>query len=207
MSEYNAIGMELTLPKGAIILHENDPSHYVFVVRTGQVKLSCDSKEGKVLILKIAMAGEVLGLGAAVSGSVNEMTAETLIPTHVKTIGTEDFLAFMRKYREVSMLVAEALSQQYKAAFFSARFLGISATASSKLAAVLLDWGERVGSNGKQGVCFRMALTHEEMGNLAGMTRETVTRVLSAFQKNHLIEVRGSSICIVAPGGLQRLTA
>ena len=62
LADFESIGVHATLPKGAKIFHEDRPSNGVFVICTGQVKLSCTSKEGKTLILKIAMPGDVRGL-------------------------------------------------------------------------------------------------------------------------------------------------
>jgi CRP/FNR family cyclic AMP-dependent transcriptional regulator len=65
----------------------------------GPGKLFCTSKEGKTLILKIAMPGDVLGLGAMISGSAHELTTETLRPTQIKSIPRNDFLSFLEKRR------------------------------------------------------------------------------------------------------------
>jgi len=205
LEEFNALGMQMSLPKGAVLFHEDDPSTGVLILCRGQVKLSCSSKDGKTLILKIAMAGDVLGLGAVMSRTRYEVTAETLEPTLVKNIRPDDFLAFLEKHGQASMHAAKALSEEYKSAFFDARRLALSPSAAGRLASVLLDWA-RAASCGKPELSFTMALTHEELANLAGTSRETVTRALGKFQKDKLIEVRGSSIVILAPEQLGALT-
>jgi len=176
----------------------------VLVLCAGQVKLSCSSKEGKTLILKIAMAGDVLGLGAVMSRSRYEVTAEALEPTLVKNIRPDDFLAFLERHGQASMHAAKALSEEYKSAFFDARRLALSPSAAGRLASVLLDWA-KAASCGKPEMSFTMSLTHEELANLAGTSRETVTRALGKFQKDKLIEVRGSSVIILAPERLNEL--
>jgi CRP-like cAMP-binding protein len=77
LADFGSIGVQATLPKGRKLFQEDEPSNGVYVICTGQVKLSCTSKEGRTLILKIAMPGDVLGLGAVISGSSYEVTAET----------------------------------------------------------------------------------------------------------------------------------
>jgi CRP/FNR family cyclic AMP-dependent transcriptional regulator len=81
LEDFESIGAHSTLPRGAKLFQENGPSQGVFVICSGQVKLSCTSREGRTLILKIAMPGDVLGLGAVISGSKYEVTAETVQPT------------------------------------------------------------------------------------------------------------------------------
>jgi CRP/FNR family cyclic AMP-dependent transcriptional regulator len=54
---------------------------------------------------------------------------------------------------------------------------------------------------------FTMALTHEELANLAGVSRETVTRLLGRFKKEKLIQIRGASMLILSPERMELLTA
>jgi CRP/FNR family transcriptional regulator, cyclic AMP receptor protein len=205
LTDYATIGVETNFAKGVKLFDEGGRSNGVFVICTGQVKLFCTSKEGKTLILKIAMPGDVLGLGAVISGSPYEVTAETLQPTQIKSIRREEFLPFLQKHGEGSLHAAKALSDDYKAAFFDARRLALSGSAAGRLAGVLLDWGKTAASCGKFEMRFTMALTHEELANMVGSSRETVTRMLTRFKKDNLIQVRGSSVLILAPDLLEQL--
>ena len=207
LNDYAKIGVENSFARGVTLFDEGGRSKGVYVVCTGQVKLFCTSKEGKTLILKIAMPGDVLGLGAVLSNSTYEVTAETIQPTQIKSIGREEFLRFLDKHGEGSLHAAKALSDDYKAAFFDARRLALSGSAAGRLAGVLLDWGKAAGSCGKLEMRFTMALTHEELANMVGTSRETVTRMLSRFKREKLIEMRGSSILILAPELMEKLVA
>ena len=206
LAHYASIGTATNYRKGVTLFREHAPANAVYIVCTGQVKLFCTSKEGKTLILKIAMPGEVLGLSAFVAGTPYEVTAETLAPTQIKSIRLPDFLKFMATHGEGSLHAARALSADYKAAFFDARRLALSASSAGRLAGVLLEWGRAAAACGKLEMRFTMALTHEDLGNLIGTSRETVTRVLSRFKKEKWIQIRGASILIVAPDALDRLT-
>ena len=206
LDEFTSLGVQLTLPKGAILFHESDTAENALVVCTGQVKLSCNSKDGRTLILKIAMPGDVLGLGAVISGSRLEVTAETILPSQVKQIRREEFLAFLERHGQASMHAAKALSEEYKSAFFDARRLALSTSAAGRLASVLLEWGT-AASCGKPEMRFTMALTHEDLASVAGMSRETVTRTLGKFQKDKLIDIRGSAFHILKPDRLADLSA
>lgn len=207
LADYAAIGTELSFTKGSILFREGGQGSGVFVICTGRVKLFCTSKEGKTLLLKIAMPGEVLGLGAVISGSAYEVTAETLQPTELKSIRREPFLRFLEAHGEGSLHAAKALSEEYKAAFFDARRLALSGSAAGRLAGVLLDWGKIGAICEKSEMRFTMALTHEELASMVGSSRETVTRMLTRFRKEELIEIRGSSILILAPDLLEQLSA
>ena len=206
LDDFGSIGVQAALPKGTKLFMEDGSSNGVFVICTGQVKLSCTSREGRTLILKIALPGDVLGLGAVISGSRYEVTAETIEPTEIKSIRREEFLSFIEKHGEASLHAAKALSEEYKAVFFDARRLALSGSAAGRLAGVLLEWG-RAASCGKPEMRFTMALTHEELANLVGSSRETVTRMLGRFKRDKLIQMRGSSILILSPERLEQLSA
>ncbi len=207
LEEYAAIGAEAHFPRGSTLFNEADLSASVFVICTGQVKLYCTSKEGKTLILKIALPGDVLGLGAVISGSTYEVTAETIQPSQTKSILKGDFLTFLARHGEGSLHAAKALSDDYKAAFFDARLLALSGSAAGRLAGILLDWGKTAATCGTFEMRFTMSLTHEELASMVGSTRETVTRMLNRFRREELIQVHGSSILILAPVLLEQLAA
>jgi CRP/FNR family transcriptional regulator len=205
LEDLNSIGKHVNLPKGAILFQEEDPSQNVSILCEGQVKLSCTSREGKTLILKIAVPGDVLGLGAVISNTPYEVTAEAIEPIRIKNLRKDVFLAFLERHGEVSRNAAKSLSEEYKTAFFDARRLALSPSATGRLASVLLEWG-RSTSCGQPIMKFTMSLTHEELANLAGTSRETVTRALGRMQKEKLIQINGSSFTILSPEKLQLLS-
>ena len=208
LADYAAIGVEASFQRGATLFREEDRPDAVLILCSGQVKLSCSSREGKTLILKMAMPGDVLGLGAVVAGTPYEVTAETVMPSRVKSIRRPDFLAFLQQHGESSLHAARSLAGDYKSTFLDARRLALSGSAAGRLASILLEWGRAASACGQQTeMRFTMALTHEELANLIGSTRETITRTLTRFKKNRLIEVRGSSIIILAPQQLEELAA
>jgi CRP/FNR family cyclic AMP-dependent transcriptional regulator len=206
LDDFESIGAHSTLPRGAKLFQENAPSQGVFLICSGQVKLSCTSREGRTLILKIAMPGDVLGLGAVISGSKYEVTAETVQPAEIKSIRRDEFLAFLKKHGQASLHAAKSLSEEYKAAFFDARRLALSGSTAGRLAGVLLDWA-RAESCGKPELRLTMALTHEELANLVGCSRETMTRMLGRFKREKLIKMHGVSIQILSPERLERISA
>ena len=206
LAEFDTLGTHSMLPRGATLFQENAPGQTVYVICKGQVKLSCTSREGRTLILKIAVPGDLLGLGAVISGARYEVTAETVQPTEIKSIRRDQFLAFLTRHSEASMHVAKALSAEYKAAFFDARRLALSGSTAGRLAGVLLEWG-CAESCGKPEMRLTMALTHEELANLVGCSRETVTRMLGRFKREKLIAMHGVSIHIPSPERLEAISA
>lgn len=205
LREFNEIGVQLTVPRGSIIFYEGDAAISVTVICTGQVKLSCSSAEGRTLILKIALSGDVLGLSSVVSGTEYEVTAEALETCLVKSIPKDSFLRFLEKHGQASMHAAKALSQEYRSAYLDARRLALSTSVQARLASLLLDWG-RASSCGTHEMRFTMSLTHEDLANLTGTTRESISRSLARLQEDKLIQIRGSSILVPDPDKLEAVS-
>src|SRR4051812_36408210 len=140
VQKLNDIKSSATYPKSAVLFIEGQLPRGVFVLCTGKVKLSTSSSEGKTIILKIADAGEVLGLSATVSNLPYEVTAEVMEPAQANFIAREDFLRFLKEHGEVALCVAEQLSRNYHTAYEEIRTLGLSTSASEKFAKLLLEW-------------------------------------------------------------------
>ena len=198
------IGMQVKLPSRAVVFNEGQAGKAVFVVCEGQLKLSATSAEGRTMILRLAGPGDLLGLGAVLTEAPYEVTAETLEPTVLKSIPRVDFLDFLQSYGDVGTRTARVMANEYQEVFLDARRLALSGSASGRLARLLLDWAES-GACGKAELRFTMALTHEELANMAGTSRETVTRLLNRFERDHLIARHGSSLVILKPDQLGQL--
>ncbi len=200
----DAISSLAIYPKGAILFIEGQKPRGVFVICNGRVKLSASSPGGKSLILRIADPGEVIGLPGTISGKPYEATAEALAPTQANFIPREPFLEFLRAHGEVALRVAETLSDIYYATYREVRCLGLSGSVEEKLASFLLDFTARHASvDGQDRVS--LTLTHEEIAEIIGVSRETVTRLFADFKRKGLVQVHGSTLVLADRTGLQGL--
>lgn len=195
LKDLDAIKFTSAYPAGAVLFIEKQTARGVYVLCDGEVKLSISSSEGKKLILRITKPGEVLGLVSALAGTPHEVTAETLRPCQVAFIPRDAFLRFVSKHPEAYPFIANQLGSHYQVACEQLRTVGLSVSAPEKLAKLLLDFASS-GQQTKEGVRVKLPLTHEEIAEFIGTTRETVTRTLSEFKSQHLIELRGSSLVI-----------
>ncbi len=195
MKDFSAVKSTATYPAGAILFLEKQDPRGVFVLCAGEVKLSISSSSGKTLILRIAKAGETLGLMAVMSGTPYEATAETLHPCQVAFVRREDFLRFAAKHAEAYQGVVKQFTKLYSGACEQLRTVGLSTSAPEKLARLLLSWSADA-NNIKHGMPLKMPLTHEEIAEFIGTTRETVTRTLSEFKSRNLVALQGSTLTI-----------
>jgi len=201
-----ALKFSSVYPKGAILFVEHERPKGVFILCSGRAKLTTSSSEGKTLILKIAEPGESLGVSATILGTTYEVSVETIEPAQVAFIRRDDFLRFLAAYSEASVHVARQLSEKYQAAQREIRSLGLSRTTSEKLANLLLQWCEK-GEESANGYRLKVMLTHEEIAQMIGTTRETVTRLLSDFRKKKIVEVKGSTFYVTKPDVLHSMVS
>jgi len=182
-------------PSNIMLFSEREATPGVFVVLDGEVKLSINSSDGRRLILRIAKKGEILGLDSALSGQPSEITAETLYPSRIAVISRRNFHGFLSRHPEAYKTVTEELGRQIGLACAQLRSVALSASAPEKLARLLLEFSQN-GQTTEAGARFRFSLTHEEIGEFIGASRETVTRTLSVFKTRHLVNFQGSTLTI-----------
>ena len=193
---FETIKYATTYPKGAVLFVEGQEPRGIYVLCKGRVKLSISSTIGKTLITKIAEPGEVLGLSATVSGKPSELRAETVDPCQINFVRRDDFLRFLHEHNDACLKVAEQLSDNYNSACHEIRALGLSHSAERRLAMLLLEWCVGSGEATKAEPCVKLTLTHEEIGQMIGTSRETVTRLFVDFKKRQILQSKGSTVLI-----------
>jgi CRP/FNR family cyclic AMP-dependent transcriptional regulator len=184
-----------TLPAGAILFVEGQSARGMFVLCSGKVNLSTTSKEGKVLILKTVEAGEALGLSATISGVTYEVTAETATPCQLNFIDRKHLLELLKSYPEVGVHAAQSLSRDFQSAYRDIHDLVLTRSSSGKLARLLLSQSlpqDVLATEDR----IHGSMTHEEMAQRIGASRETVTRLLSDLKKKELIRLDGPTLVI-----------
>ncbi len=198
---FDSISYAAAYPKDAVIFVEGQTPRGIYVICRGRVKLSVTSASGRTLIVRIAGPGEVLGLSSTVLGRAYQVTAESLEPCQLNFVKTEDFKKLLQKDAEACFRVAEHLSDEYNDACREIGSLGLSHSASERLAALLLDWDSHHSGGEQRPV--RLTLTHEEMAQMIGTSRETVTRLLAKFKERQFISLKGSMLIVRNRAGLQ----
>jgi CRP/FNR family transcriptional regulator len=198
----NAITSPAIYPRGAMLFLEGQLGRGTFVLCTGKAKLFTTSREGRTIITKIAEHGEVLGLSATISNHPYEVTAEMIEPGQANFIASDALLRFLHDYGEVAIRVARQLSRNYHSAHEEIRTLGLTTSPGQRFAKVLLGWSaEREESD--HSLHLHLVLTHEEIAEMIGTTRETVSRLFADFKKRELIQWKGSSLVILNKSALE----
>lgn len=206
MRQWERIKHITTYPEGALLFMEGEPARGVHILCQGRVKLLTANGDGKTFILKIARPGQVFGLDAIVTGRPQKVTVETMQPCQIAYVSREDFLRFIMDNGEACLRVVQQLGQECRSAYEVIRSLGLARSVSEKLAKFLLSWSSG-GRESDGAVRVKLALTHEELAQLIGCSRESVTRTLSDFKRQKLVELNGSTLLIWDKAVLETLAA
>jgi CRP/FNR family cyclic AMP-dependent transcriptional regulator len=184
-----------TYPKGAHLFVEGHPIEGVFMICQGRVKLTTHSQSGKSFILRIAVPGEILGLSSVIADSVSETTAEVIEACQINFVLKSEFRRFLEQNTDAGMNALRQLSRQYQQACTQIRSFALSSCVADKLATLLLDWSRnQPNSNGSARITHHFS--HEEIAEMIGTSRETVTRVLKDFRLRKLIAINGTELYI-----------
>ena len=192
---FNRIKHAAVFPEHTVVLVEGQSPCGIFVLCQGRAKLSTTSRDGKTLILRIAEAGEVLGLHAVLTGKPYELTVETMVPCQLNFVGGDDMLHFLKEHPDAAFRANQHLARDCSDSYGVARTIGLCHSVSERFARFLLEAAAQ-GEVSNGTVRVRMAMTHEEISQLIGTSRETITRLLSEFRRNSLAELKGSMLII-----------
>jgi CRP/FNR family transcriptional regulator, cyclic AMP receptor protein len=195
LKDFDALTSVVMFPSGAVLFRQQQKTRGVFVLCAGEVKFSISSSAGKALILRIAKVGDILGLAATLSGSPCEATAQTVNPCQLTFLRGDAFLRFVATHPEAYRGVVTQLSRLYCEACDQLRIVGLSASPSEKLARLLLDRSSDI-KDVKQRTSIIPLLTHNEIAECIGASRESVTRALSEFKRRKLVVLEGSTLTI-----------
>ncbi|HUJ82277.1 MAG TPA: Crp/Fnr family transcriptional regulator [Candidatus Acidoferrales bacterium] len=206
LQAFSNVKFTTTYPAQAVLYVEGQAPRGIYMLCKGRVKLTMNSADGKTLIVRICEPGEILGAQAAISGEPYEVTAEALQPCQVDFVRREDFVKLLHDQPEIAAAAMRQLSNGYRRACQEIRYLGLSRSASEKVAQFLLE----TSSSGQQtsvGKRFHLGLTHEEISQIVGISRETVTRTMTEFKSKALIATKGTMVVIRNESGLRAQAA
>ena len=195
MGEFESLAAPFSCDADTVIFTEEQEALSVHFLLEGRVKLTMNSSEGKRMTLGFAGPGEILGLAASISGCSHVITAVAQYPCKLTALPRSTFLDFLLRYPVACQNSACLLGMEYKRGCAQLRILGLTFTASTKLAMLLLQWSAE-GQRTEQGSRIHCSLTHGEIGEYIGVSRETISRNLADFKNLALVEQHGSTFLI-----------
>jgi CRP/FNR family transcriptional regulator len=199
---HSANGSKLSLlhPRGKVLFAEGEPARGVFILRTGRATASISSSEGRLVILRIAQAGAVLGLDSVLRNAFYNTTVKTIESCRTDFVPRRQLVDLMERNQPTARAIAQLMSREVGELTDRARSLLLAQTANARLAKLLLEWSEHAAEIPK-------SFTHEDLAQMICSSRETVTRLLAALNKRRIIYVTTDSILIFDRAALHKLAA
>jgi CRP/FNR family transcriptional regulator, cyclic AMP receptor protein len=194
MTKFNSMGHLTLYPANATLITEGQVPRGVYIMCSGRSKLSVVARDGKTIILKIAGNRHVMGLSAVISGGPSPVPVTTIELCQIKFVERDSFLRLIESDSRAALACAAMLAQEVTTSFDDVHDLLLSRSSTEKHARLLLSWVSDEPRNRDLHVVTEF--THEEISQMIGSSRETVTRLLSDMKRKDLIRIEGATLVI-----------
>lgn len=185
-------------PRGKVLFAEGEPGRGVFILRTARATVSISSSEGRMVTLRIAQPGDVLGLNSALRNTPYNTTVKIIESGRTDFIPRKQLVELLETNQPAAQAIARLLSREVAELTDRARLLLLPQTANARLAKLLLEWSEHAPEITK-------SFTHEELAHMICSSRETVTRMLASLNRRRIIRITQDSIVISDRAALQKM--
>lgn len=196
LDKISQIGQIKTYAKDSVILMEEDAGTALFVIVSGKVKVSRISNEGREVILTILGESDFFGEMAILDGLTRSATVTAISDAELFMIQRNDFLDLLQARPEVSIALLKELAGRLRSADLKIKSLSLK-DAEGKVASVILQIADDIGKIRQGIVEIEKLPVQQDLANMAGTSRETISRTIHSFAKKGLIELDGSKLRIL----------
>jgi CRP/FNR family transcriptional regulator, cyclic AMP receptor protein len=189
--------------RGSVLFSEGEPARGVYILRSGRASVSISSREGRVVILRMAQPGDVLGLNAVLQNSTFDATVKTLEPCRVNFISRTELMQLVENGQAGAVI--KLLSRELADLTGRARSLLLPQTTCARLAQLLVQWSKEPQGNNSRTRVIDKVFTHEQVAQMICSSRETVTRLLASMSRRNIIQVTSNSILVFDSAALETM--
>jgi len=183
-----------------------DPSSNVYLLKKGRVKIANTAPSGKEVTFEILEPGEVFGELEVLEDAPRSTSAETLDDALICVIPRKDFDQYLAMHPAVTVKLTKLIGLRLRKIQSRVEDL-VFRDVPARLANLLSELSKTEGVADQQGIRLNVKLTHQEMANLIGCSRETVSTIMGQFRDEGLIQMDGRVITILQPNGLADLVS
>ncbi|MDI7247157.1 MAG: Crp/Fnr family transcriptional regulator [Bacillota bacterium] len=188
LAKLSGIARRRRYERGSPIFFEGDPGGSLLIIAAGAVKIHKVSEDGREKTLAILEAGDFFGEMSIFDGAPRSAAAQALSNCEVLIIDRDPFLGLMKSTPGLATDIALTLAERLRRTNEDLERLAFR-DARGRIIEALLQLARAHGERAAQGVRLKVRLTHQELANYAGVTRETVTRVLAELHDSRLVAV------------------
>lgn len=182
-------------PKGTIIFLESDEGDSLFIIQNGRVKISRISEDGGEVILAILKDGDFFGEMSILDGQLRSANVMAIEDSDILALRREEFMKLLIHHPEISIQLLKELAHRIRQSDSQIKSLSLL-DASSRVAAAIVQLAEETGVISKKSVKVSYLPSQQDLANIAGTSRETISRTLNQFIKEGLISREKNDIII-----------
>lgn len=182
--------------KGEVLCREGEVSDNLFLIRDGKIKISKVTKSGKEQILHILTKGDFFGEANLFDDKESNFTATAISNAKVGTLSKSNLEQILKMNPQISMKILKELSHKLAETEELAKFLATK-DVDARIASMLLEFSNKFGKLVDGKMHIDLPLNREDMANYCGITRETISRKLSKFENENIIELKGNKVVII----------
>lgn len=186
LKKIDSISIEKHYRKGDIIILQDSKVEGLYIIREGRVKISRISEDGKIKVLAILSSGDIMGEMSILDEELASATAEAIEDSRLVFIKREDFQSILVRYPMITLGIAQILAKRLRLADREIEELAFYSV-KSRVIKTLMELADRYGEKTNSGIRLSLKLTHQELADMVGTSRETVSRVISVLEKRQLI--------------------
>ena len=196
IEQISKIGSRKTFKKESVVLFEHETGSALFVIVEGKVKISRVSDDGREVILTILNESDFFGEMAIIDGLSRSANVTAMEDSELFIIQRNDFIGLLQTHPEISISLLKELTQRMRAADLKIKSLSLK-DAEGKVATVILQLADDIGKIKNGTVEIEKLPLQHDLANMAGTSRETISRTLHSLVKKELIELKGSKLKIL----------
>ncbi|MCA1064022.1 Crp/Fnr family transcriptional regulator [Rossellomorea sp. AcN35-11] len=173
--------------KGSVIISPDKPLQALFFLKEGQVRLYRMNHQGKQFTVDILTSGNIFGETSTLSLTDDQIYAEAMTDTYLCIMGVDEFEDFIVKNPKIAIKLINILSNRLKEVYSLSEKIALS-DVKYRVVYLLVKLSEKTGKRKKEWQTINMKLTHADIANMIGSTRETTSAIISQLKKDGLIK-------------------
>ncbi len=186
--------------KNQIIFLEEETGNYMYLVLSGKVKVSKSGTGGKETILAIHRAGDFFGEMSLLDGKTAPATVSAMEDSKIISVSGADFHKYLLHNEKVMLQIINVLCARLRQVWQTQSLS--SSTADARIRMGIYQLAKRHGIRDAHGTIIDLKITHQELAEMVGTSRETVTRTLARLKEQGIIEIEQRRITLLDPQAL-----
>jgi CRP/FNR family transcriptional regulator, cyclic AMP receptor protein len=191
-----------SFPKNQVIFMEEETGKYMYIVLAGKVKITKATAGGKESLLAIHQAGDFFGEMALLDGKTSPATVSAMEDCRIATVSAHDFHTLLMRNEKVVKQIIQVLCTRLRQVWAQVQSLSYS-TADSRIKAGILQLSQKHGVADSRGIIINLKITHQELAEMVGTSRETVTRTLARLQESGVLQIEQRRMILLDPRALR----